>query len=752
MLLAPFLGGCTQPWSEGVMLIGLGCMVASRPPRSFGSRALVGVLLGLLGLSLTAFLPATWFGLPVWRVELAHRFGLPSTLSPQPWVSLDAIILLACGCLWMAWLQAQSWHADEHRRIFKWFAAGMALFAGVTLAVYFRQFRIPFWLATERMFGPFPNRNQTANFFALGSVLTFSLLCEAARAKKLTAIFWSLALGILCTALVVNYSRGGILVFFIGISLWIALLSTLSVSIKRASIGASILLFMLAGFLFFGGATLERFQTEGSFLGFRGLIFKDTFQLIRASPWCGVGLGNFESLFALFRAASATEARVLHPESDWLWLWSEMGWPAVVLAMAALALLVKQCFPLSHGTDRRLRVAALAAAVASALHGLVDVPAHRLGSVLPALFILGLALPPKKTGLENRMAPPVFRGLGLLMAAVGVAWVWASVERVALPGSIAAACEKQKAKSRLETQAFAPAVQSATAALRWKLLDWELYFVRGEALAYSGDLSGAAADFRRARTLETSSASTPWDEGRIWLSSQPRLALLAWQESLKRSQTEEAVQRYQRILGLIPKQPALLSQAHRLASGNARLEAVWLEAVQPGEFEQGLNTLLKLDPQLRSLPAGEQALLFERWATQGNRAELILRLEQNPVWQRNGWKAVANAFAAQNDFQAACQLARRFIVPPVLPGIVHEANSRTLQRRILLSPNDFAAGYALYGAQIKEGQEKDALDTLEQMTAAPKCPAYFYYLLAELRAGRGEWERSWKAFSRFGGK
>ena len=94
---------------------------------------------------------------------------------------------------------------------------------------------------------------------------------------------------------------------------------------------------------------------------FRWKIFHDAFDMIRASPWCGVGLGNFDFIFAFFRNESIGNTRALHPESDWIWLWSEMGWPAVLVVIVGAVLLVRRVLPLQEGTNQRFRLAALIA-------------------------------------------------------------------------------------------------------------------------------------------------------------------------------------------------------------------------------------------------------------------------------------------------------------------------------------------------------------------------------------------------------
>src|SRR4029077_9733957 len=85
------------------------------------------------------------------------------------------------------------------------------------------------------------------------------------------------------------------------------------------------------------------------------------------------------------------DQRALHPESDWLWLWTELGWPAVVLTIVGIALLVNRVFPLRVGTNQGYRLAALIAALLLAIHGIIDVSGHQVGTAFAAVFLLGLS-------------------------------------------------------------------------------------------------------------------------------------------------------------------------------------------------------------------------------------------------------------------------------------------------------------------------------------------------------------------------
>src|SRR4029077_9229233 len=168
---------------------------------------------------------------------------------------------------------------------------------------------------------------------------------------------------------------------------------------RQLALGISLLLLvlLLTALLLFGGWTFERFHfhdfiTAGASTNFRWRIFHDTFRLIRNSPWCGIGFGNFESIFAIFRAASPGDPRALNPESDWLWLWAELGWTAVVLTIAGITLLVIRVSPLRVGTNQGYRLATLIVALLFAIHGIVDVSGHQVGTAFAAIFLLGLSL------------------------------------------------------------------------------------------------------------------------------------------------------------------------------------------------------------------------------------------------------------------------------------------------------------------------------------------------------------------------
>jgi len=186
----------------------------------------------------------------------------------------------------------------------------------------------PFW-HNERNFGPFPNRNQTANIFGLTAIIILACGQDDIRKGRKRWVLWVVALAVIVAAIIINYSRAGIGILIAGCALWLGLFSLCqrAHSASRIAMVFSFLLLLFTALLLFGGQTLERFHLRnlgsvGVASDFRWQIFSDVFQLIKDAPFVGVGLGNFENVFAIFRAASFSDRRAIHPESDWLWLWS----------------------------------------------------------------------------------------------------------------------------------------------------------------------------------------------------------------------------------------------------------------------------------------------------------------------------------------------------------------------------------------------------------------------------------------------
>src|SRR4026207_203205 len=266
-VLACFLGGSTRKWEEGLVITVLAIFLLVRPPR-FSLGALTNlVLLALLILATVAFFPGRWFFQPEWRAALANDFGiqLPSTLTPQPWITLGYLVSFAAGLSWLYVVSTQDLELREVRFQLRLFAGGIALLAAICIALYLAHTTLAFW-HNDQNFGPFPNRNQTGVLFGLAAIVILACAQEDLRKHRKRWIVWILALLLIGAAIVLNSSRSGVAILMAGSAFWFGTLAFRQRSPWRLAveISLSLLLLLLTAVLIFGGQTLERFPDFGS--------------------------------------------------------------------------------------------------------------------------------------------------------------------------------------------------------------------------------------------------------------------------------------------------------------------------------------------------------------------------------------------------------------------------------------------------------------------------------------------------------
>ncbi len=752
-VLACFLGGATHKWAEGITVALLGLFLVVRPPRFSLGLALNLILFAFLLLPVAGFLPADWFLKPAWRAAFTDDLGisLPTTLSPQPWITLTCWFSLLAGLCWLYVMCSEPLGLREARTAARIFTAGIAILATTCVLLWLRHGALPFW-HNERGFGPFPNRNQTGDLFGLTAIMVLVCGQDDLRKGRKGWIAWLIAFGFVIAAVIFSYSRAGVGLLVAGCALWLGVFSLRQRSPSKIALVVSFLLLLLTALLIFGGQTLERFRHFGEFdvsTDFRWRIFSDVFQLLRDSPWLGIGLGNFESVFATFRAASFSEQRALHPESDWLWMWSELGWVAVVLVVAGFVFIVRKSFPLEEGTNQRYRLGTLIAAFLFALHGLIDVSGHRIGTIFAVIFLLGLSIHrPFSFRPMGRMSI-LFRFLGLILLVGGVTCVVCARGYKLLPGSIGVSNVKHFAVIANQEHDFNEALRLTNFGLEWAPLDWELYFSRAIAEVPLKQTANALDDFRRARYLEQSSYELPLAEGTAWLAAkQPALAATAWQEALRRAPERSGV--YARMLSSASlHSPELRRLLAERGVSRHDLALPYLSQLTGADFNNALDEVLKNDPDLSSYSEPERLALFSLWSERGDGEMLAQAVQQHPNWLSYAWFGIARYDAGKNDFRAAYNLTQKYGEPTPMPRVTSSASLIQLESQFRGSPDNHVIGYELYRAQKQAGRTDDALQTVRHFSERKDTPSYWRYAEAELWAEKQNYERAWNAWLKF---
>ena len=751
-LLAPALGGGTSQGAVAVLLAGVGLVAVALPAR----RVRVGFLVAA-GLVLVAALgwawPARLVELP-WRERLeAAGFPLAWCCSPEPWVSLRAWLLLLGGLVWAGWCAGQGWTSRSRRVVCEGLAAGIGVIALIALAARGRH--VPGWPEGTGL-GPFENRNQTAALFAMGAFLT--VVCGAERARKpgrsgWMAAWWLLWLGLLgmyTAALAINRSRSGPLLFA-GMTLAWVLTVTPPWRRKPEALAVGVAVGLLLGTIFVLTGDRVIARLEGTqMMDFRLKIFRDTFWMIREADWTGTGLGCFDAVFPMYRQASILQQRVLHPESDWLWLAAETGLPGL-LAMAGLAgwMGTRVWEGMQRRQDGAMQLALCVACAGVLAHSLVDVPGHRLGTVMPALLLLGLAV---GAGEEKRWAEWMLRGAGLVVLALGAASL--GVLAFGIPVPVVNGVELLTDRALREEAAGGIGQGEATLgrALAWEPLDWRLYVIRARMEGGHGELTAALGDFRRARFLEPNYSGLPFDEGIYWLNVAPSFAIEPWEDALRRSAREERPEWYQNMLShAYPGHPEMHADLGALAGADHAMRLVYFGWATPSEFEIGIQEMLHENPVLNGFTPAELKRLFPLWMSKGDAGQLASLMERRTEWLKAGYRALAEYDASRGDLADAVDVMERYLPPPAMPPESPSPMMRHAEaaKRFEEDHGDLAAGMALYYEEMKAGREEEALETLRRLdTSNPAaCPGYVHYLEGQLAGKQQKWGEAWKALA-----
>jgi tetratricopeptide (TPR) repeat protein len=749
-VMAVVLGGAVSRGAQGAVLLAMGLIMLVFPVRLAPPRWLWMLALGLGAWLLTAFLPAGAMG-ESWRGALAAAGGpgLGPWRTAQPWLTLEGVALAAAVLAWVVYVGCQPLD-DRHRALWlKVHVSGLGVVALLALVVHFGQVPLPLW--PETRFGPFPNRNQTANVFALAGVLAFALGMRQLRHERRNGLIWLGLLGLFLAAVLVNGSRAGLVLLFGGCGAWLVWDGWGARKKSWVALGLSGALVALAAALLFGGEALERTLTTlrsadqwGDDV--RWKIQRDALGLVADHPVFGVGVGNFDGVFSFYREHFRNTARPIHPESDWVWLASEAGLPGVILVLALLICWGKSVWPREGEKDRRLRRGALIAAGLFALHGCIDVPGHRLGSMLTALALVPLAWPPRPLipcGLGTRLR---MAGAGVLVAALGAWFLAQALGKIEVPGLV----RKDKLLREAETYDRAAlhydAINAAAEGMVLAPLDWRFYFYSARArLRLNIGWTQAEREFRRSRLLEPDSPFVVYQEGALWVGRRPDLALNAWEETLRRS--EHRTSHFRQMLGDARRDADLLPRLEVLVERYPELDFFFLRSAPDAVFHQRLAALLATTPEAVGFTPGDAGEFFGTWKERRGNGAFVRELAQHPAWEAVGWWWAAVALAEERDWSGAFALTDRHLPRPVMPGVpVDLSRAREMVKRY---PDDLAAGYALAAAASQAGDWPTAVERLEKLSKLPEAPAYFHFLQSEALRKLGREAEAWQALTRY---
>ncbi len=757
-LVACEFAGNREPWALALVAALVGLNLVLNTPTARISRTIVWPLFLIAILLLAGLLPMGASFLPDWRTRLPLDFGikLSTLLSPQPWVTLEEWILFIMGLAWLLSCLGRRYGEAERRWLTRRLTIGAALIAVQSLL--FSRFGIKptFWQHEwpANYSGPFSSPDILGGFLAMGSLMAIAVADDASRQKKKWFLLHALTLVPMFWALLVTSSRTGVILFFGGLIVWTVFSTFSKRSAQRMSLFVALLLTLAGLFITFGDTLLERLALPKSTYvtlsnQARIQLAASTLDMITKTPLLGVGLGNFEPVFALTALGSDLYSRPIHPGSDWLWLTAEAGAPVVVLLLlTVIAYIFSTGSWRSRGSasrkHRRLRSACAAAALMVPVHGLIDVPGHNLGILFTMMLLAGLSLRQSRressAHVSTNAAPRMVAAIFLL--GIAAIWLVISLGYPILPGSSSAHMLESRAAKQDNNGEMEKARQSITSAIAMKPLQWSYYYDRASlALPMGQPPSLVLEDFSRARVLEPLSGHLCFQEALIWMRYNPKYSIPAWRQALVRDHSR-ASQFFTTLCAFLQDEPELRTSVRDLAT-DPRLKLTYFEYALPDEFELVLQELLHQQPTLNMLSPEERLRLFRVWYAHGNRSSLLNALDRIPAWRADGWPVVASDRADAGDYQHACQIVMENLSLPIDGTARRTGSLEQLRHAFLLHSTDYSYGLDLFEAEKTKNLMDDALRTLEKVSQIPGAPRKLLYDEAILLIHKDDHAKAW---------
>lgn len=575
--LGVVLSGSDWVMQHGLILLGAGGLMLACRSRAGLPGPWWGLSIGFVLLSLAGFLPADPAEAPDWRQALESEGVATGGLGViEIRHSLETLGLYVAGFAFALWLLTQ--RVESPRRHAAAFVGSIAIYALIS------------WVRQDpgETFGFFPNRNHTASLLAMGALCGMGLLVQSIRDR----CWWALTVAAVSTVILLwglfgwSMSRAGLVLVIAGIVAWLPWLGR---GYLGRHAGKAIALMVLAAggmFVLTENPLKGRFESwienqertapaavgaiedgrdgldGGAPLDFRVLIWRDTLGLLAASPWTGVGPGQFRFHFPQHRqyTLARNDADAAHPESDGLWWAAEVGVPAT-LCLVALVFAVgfEGWRQARKERQRALRLGCVVAALLLALHGVFDVPGHRLPLVWAAAWLISIALPQERPSTNPAKWP--MRVLGGAVVAAGaflVIGVFGPAELALGRGDRAQRKvltlyrddEAQQAAAAANDRIYQPepnadpllrALEEVDAALEMVPLDRRLWYWRGFlALHYDDRVEEATRAYRIERILDPAWIGAPLRQGQDWASIDPGKTASLWREALERAEAAES--------------------------------------------------------------------------------------------------------------------------------------------------------------------------------------------------------------------
>lgn len=704
------------------------------------------VLAGIVILIVKELAPATWFGQIDWRDTLADNYGVrfPWTHHPEPGRALDVWLTGAIATVFFLWVRTLAAERDD-RPVLAWsLFISAAVLATVAFATRGIDPNAIYGLRVSQGwtgFGPFPNRNHTACFLAMGAVLGSGCIAWAGARRNIGAVIVGvLLLGLVLVALLETHSRGGIvalgaaMILFLGLVLlkwpnWRAVAGITGAALLIGTLGA-----------ISGAETVARFsRTNLSGListQTRLAIWQDARAMWADARWLGHGAGSFASVFPMYQNVELDMQSVVHPESSWLLWLTELGLIPVLLGATGFAMLVIPSLRAAFASHSSFffRAAGFAAAGGLLVHAWIDVPAGRWGTGGFAIAALALACPRRWSAPTETRAPLA------ALAPAAAALFWALPFFFDAPAWTPLQLRRLLDREMMTGEVPIPKLQRTLACFP---MNAPLHHLLGlRLMERSATAAAAQQHFRTAVRLVPASWMLPQTQARACLSKWPNLALHYWQLAVERGG-----HRVEELFGEALKETAQLPNAAPIwasyVEAHPQLALIYADRLPQDEGraffelwwrERGLAPLTLRPRELRDFYR-----LAPRW---GNAGQFVEWMRHRPELKEKDFRIWARLLHDWGADAAAWRLLASAVAEPQFPKSPPKIRRSDLEARWLANPADPVNARNLAHVVSDAGDGKAAQRLIFTIAERPGAPAWFirkaaYALVAEGQLAEG---------------
>ncbi len=753
-ILPMCLGGGNSYEAMAVLLISGGALlVIQRRTVPYVSSDLrwAAVLIGWCAVA--SFWPADWTWGGSWRDMLpaSRQDYLPLTVSPQPWVSLESLLLLTMGTTWFMALRGMQIRPALRYGVF----AGLIVCLIVTGILSWLELGavldVPIWNSGQGM-GPFVNRNQFGCVLAMGVTLSCALLLQDRRRHRIRTAAWAVAAIFFFILIVLNGSRGGLVLAVSGLVLVGAGEFILHPRIDRLGRNLSVILLAVAMLLFIGGTAVDRLvdtfnSHEAVTGGTRAVVQKDALDVVLRHPVLGNGFGQFESIFPLYQDDYTAHKRIVHPESDWLWLAVESGLPVLLILGGWMVFVLRDMHPVREGRGRRLRWAGATCGLLLFLHGWVEVSGHRPGTAFIGLLLLAFSasrVNPSRSCATTR--PALSMVVGILLLAFGTAMGLTCFSILSLPGSRS----NELALAQAYEQYNEGRLDAATLD-RWLYLaplSAPLHFIDAMIHRQEPGDSGRVTD-----ALVAASLLDPYNRflqieiSRVWAEDDLPRAVATWEKLLAMGGDDEARFVAEMVRSIPPDKPGrdalwLLSLRHPI------LLPSLVSGASADELARWSALVFKTKPS-EDRAAVDQLLL--RWSQISGLESLMEALRPYPAWLERAWLLEALWLRERGEGeQAATKLYQHLEGTSDALPVATPDSLEKLHKRLLRNRQDQVAQLQLAVHTYREKRYGEALKLSTPLLGTMKePPAYLFWIAGDAAYQMGQWEPAFDYLYRY---